>query len=42
MKVRLMAPDEDFDPEAVGPDLPPGVADWGTCTRSTSYRAPSW
>ena len=27
MKVRLMAPDEDFDPEAVGPDLPAGVAD---------------
>lgn len=27
MKVRLMAPDEDFDPEAVGPDLPRAVAD---------------
>lgn len=27
MKVRLMAPDEDFDPQAVGPDLPPGAAD---------------
>lgn len=26
MKVHLMAPDEDFDPNGVGPDLPPGVA----------------
>ena len=27
MKVHLMAPDEDFDADAVGPDLPPAVAD---------------
>ena len=27
MKVHLMAPDEDFDPESVGPDLPAGARD---------------